>query len=568
MEKIDTLLEKVGDFLNNPTVLTIFALAAGIGLVLLLLMHPRAFDRPKDKQIDLIEWLGLTGSFVTERYRPMGRAIMVVIVLICGVLVASGMMAMIGLWQALWSIITAGPEHLSTNETVRGYAFALAAIFGLPFLVWRSVVAQQQANITEQSHITDRISKAVEGLGVEQEVSYVGRPVTVWVGESKIDDFDVLQNVVPELPELSIEISRKEDLYLYEDPNTGDDEVERIFTIKYKQWTLEETKIEKQNSPPPWSPTDHVVIKGNWEVFRQTIPNIGVRVGSIYALERIAQDSLRDHVQIMEILCTYIQENAPVSSAKELPTPPDSQKFSTEQWKNDFSAWHSDIDGILDTLRPRADIMAALKVIGRRTKQQRAVEIADTRHHNEGYRLDLRHTNLQGADLRRQNFQRALFTKSRMEGVNFVCANLRGAYFKNAFLQVAELEKAEMQGANLVGTDLQGVNLKSAFLHEATLWQTQLQYAHLNCTQLQGAQFRDTLPNKMTDFTLSDFLNLAVKSMDLSHLTSLTQSQIDQMFGDSTTKLPPKITPPPWHSVKLSWGEFYTQWTALKNKPS
>ena len=49
-------------------------------------------------------------------------------------------------------------------------------------------------------------------------------------------------------------------------------------------------------------------------------PNIEVRIGAIYALERIAQDSDRDHVQIMEILCAYIRQNAPADSAVEWPT--------------------------------------------------------------------------------------------------------------------------------------------------------------------------------------------------------------------------------------------------------
>ena len=53
----------------------------------------------------------------------------------------------------------------------------------------------------------------------------------------------------------------------------------------------------------------------------KTAPNIEVRVGAIYALERIAQDSDRDHIQIMEILRAYIRENAPADSAELSPYP-------------------------------------------------------------------------------------------------------------------------------------------------------------------------------------------------------------------------------------------------------
>jgi hypothetical protein len=40
-------------------------------------------------------------------------------------------------------------------------------------------------------------------------------------------------------------------------------------------------------------------------------PNLEVRLGGIYALERIARDSPRDHWTIMEVLTAYVRENAP-----------------------------------------------------------------------------------------------------------------------------------------------------------------------------------------------------------------------------------------------------------------
>jgi hypothetical protein len=39
--------------------------------------------------------------------------------------------------------------------------------------------------------------------------------------------------------------------------------------------------------------------------------NLENRLGAIYALERIAEDSVRDHWPIMEILATYVRQNAP-----------------------------------------------------------------------------------------------------------------------------------------------------------------------------------------------------------------------------------------------------------------
>ena len=45
-------------------------------------------------------------------------------------------------------------------------------------------------------------------------------------------------------------------------------------------------------------------------------PIIEVRLGALYALERIAQDSVRDHIQIMDILCAYVKTNSSLPKKK------------------------------------------------------------------------------------------------------------------------------------------------------------------------------------------------------------------------------------------------------------
>jgi hypothetical protein len=51
-----------------------------------------------------------------------------------------------------------------------------------------------------------------------------------------------------------------------------------------------------------------VNVTENGQVIERTEPNIEVRIGAILALERIAKENLDVHVQIMELLCTYIRE--------------------------------------------------------------------------------------------------------------------------------------------------------------------------------------------------------------------------------------------------------------------
>lgn len=53
-----------------------------------------------------------------------------------------------------------------------------------------------------------------------------------------------------------------------------------------------------------------VKVPEDGQVVERTEPNIEVRIGAILALEQIAKKNLGVHVQIMEILCTCIRENA------------------------------------------------------------------------------------------------------------------------------------------------------------------------------------------------------------------------------------------------------------------
>ena len=108
--------------------------------------------------------------------------------------------------------------------------------------------------------------------------------------------------------------------------------------------------------------------------------NIEVRFGAVYALEGISQDSDRDHMQIMEILCAYVRSNAP---------------------------WDPKIPTSMKELR--ADIQAALTVIGRRAPDTIALE------RNKGFELDLSVADLGGADLRDGEFAKARFWRSNFQ---------------------------------------------------------------------------------------------------------------------------------------------------------
>ncbi len=71
---------------------------------------------------------------------------------------------------------------------------------------------------------------------------------------------------------------------------------------------------------------------------------LDVRIGGVYALERVARDSARDHPTVMEVLTAFIRENShdrrpppghPASQEQERSTRPDVQAAVTAVGRRD-----------------------------------------------------------------------------------------------------------------------------------------------------------------------------------------------------------------------------------------
>jgi Pentapeptide repeats (8 copies) len=170
--------------------------------------------------------------------------------------------------------------------------------------------------------------------------------------------------------------------------------------------------------------------------------SLAVRLGGIYALERIARDSAQDHPAIMEILTAYVRQNA-------------GWRVEMEQSQSTASDLH-------------ADIQAILTVIGRRSL---------TFENGETQRLDLSATNLNWAVLNQANLNGMVMNLVHLENAQLKGAKLRDAKlldarFSEAFLEGADFYKADLRGAKLYkalmqGTILTGADLRGADLREA-----------------------------------------------------------------------------------------------------
>jgi hypothetical protein len=182
--------------------------------------------------------------------------------------------------------------------------------------------------------------------------------------------------------------------------------------------------------------------------------NLEVRLGGIYALERIAHDSLPDHRGTFYV-CS---RNSPVPAYLAKTARGERPRPVTTYPVPDANS------------QPRADIQAILRVIGR----------SDVTHHATDRSVNLSRVNLDGAYLRRVNLYEVSLvwglSKAELFHADLTLARLVGADLANADLEEANLSSADVEGANLGGAKLKG----------AFLFATNLDGADLEGANLEG----------------------------------------------------------------------------------
>jgi hypothetical protein len=188
------------------------------------------------------------------------------------------------------------------------------------------------------------------------------------------------------------------------------------------------------------------------ERFTRAVDQLGsehldVRLGGLYALERIARDSPDDRRTIAEVLTAYIRHRAPWPPAK------------PGQYRADVP-----LDRQPD-LRTRApDVQAALTVLARGPFPKPVSHEAP-----RAGRLDLREVDLRKADLVSAHLEGAWLDRAHLEGAWLDRVHLVGAWLVNAHLEGAELGGAHLEDAWLAGARLEGAQLAGAHLEQAWL---------------------------------------------------------------------------------------------------
>jgi len=234
------------------------------------------------------------------------------------------------------------------------------------------------------------------------------------------------------------------------------------------------------------------------ERFTRAIEQLGsdkleVRLGGIYALERIARDSEKDHWPIMEVLTAYVRVNARRPDELDDGTMPEPK-------------------------RTAPDIQAILTVIGRRRSEY------DVRDQH----LDLKQIGLLFADLRGSEFARATFSDGALVRADLRCARLHRSDLSGTELCWGQLDGADLREADLTMCNVYRASVERGDFRSAKLWGARLNRANLRNADLRGADFGFT--SVFAEATLerarlhgARLDNADLRGVDLSEAAGLTR---------------------------------------------
>ncbi|MBE3202428.1 pentapeptide repeat-containing protein [Parafrankia sp. CH37] len=248
---------------------------------------------------------------------------------------------------------------------------------------------------------------------------------------------------------------------------------------------------------------------------------VNIRLGGIYALERLAQDSPADQPTVVEVLSAFVRNRSIDPELRKAPPAGE--------------------DGTTPPVRPAADIRAAVQVLAR-------LPVLDGVP-----RADLMGADLTGpaslaglqfpvsASLEGVDLGHADLSEARMSGMNL--AGIRGSGRADGYPQFAAalLDGATLAGAQLAGVQFDGTNLTRAILIRADLSMSSFN-GDMTGADLTGAHlWRAGLAADLKDAILTD-ANLSEANLDRSF--NLTTEQVREARGDSGTTLPDGIPMP------------------------
>jgi Pentapeptide repeats (8 copies) len=184
-------------------------------------------------------------------------------------------------------------------------------------------------------------------------------------------------------------------------------------------------------------------------------PSMDVRIGGIYALQRVARNSVEDRQAVTGILAAFVRTRSPWKST--WPSSHDHEPLEAQAGP----PWTGTTAG---------DVQIALYVLASRPRYGEAnppflsfADLSNARMANRDWTgLVCQYANLTGAWMHHARLEGASLSgtdlrQAQLEGASLVGAKLDGAHLRGANLRYADLQSADLTGTCLEGADLTGV---------------------------------------------------------------------------------------------------------------
>jgi uncharacterized protein YjbI with pentapeptide repeats len=255
---------------------------------------------------------------------------------------------------------------------------------------------------------------------------------------------------------------------------------------------------------------------------------LDIRLGGIYALERIARDSQKDHWTVMEVLTAFVRENSPYDSSE-------SSEKAAE--------------------KPGEDIQTIITVIGRRKWSNTETQNLNLKKVNLA-KLSFFRANFFKADLSESNLSEAVFEETDLRWADLYSTNLALSKLNNTRLGHAKFQQANLFGVRMSNSQASHTSFTHANLRESNFIDVIVSFAGLNGSDLSGAVWTHVTA-RWANFKLTilcgtvfgavDFSNSKFNSADLTRcqLTSaegLTLKQILSAENYDKASLPADLS--------------------------
>jgi uncharacterized protein YjbI with pentapeptide repeats len=359
-----------------------------------------------------------------------------------------------------------------------------AILFATAYIGYRNFkIAEDNLKISQDKHLTDRFSKAIEHLGSDKTDVRLGGIYTL---EQIAVNSQKYHWTIVEI--LSAFIREKSPRYSYQLENNEDETlISFISSINLDDYGVNQSKKTSIHNEDD-QPKTEIFAYNEPEIKKPTVDIIAAMV--VLSRRTIEHESNLEKEILMDLRSVNLAEIEIAKAKLSNVNLGKAYLYRVYFEKANLSKAH-----LRQTYLKKANLknanLSEANVSGANLSEASLEEAnmsgANLSHANLS-KARLEEANLSGANLRKADLSEACLKEANLSGANLRKANLSRTNLSGANLRKANLSRANLSGADLKNADLVGADLKNADLRNTDLRNTKLLGVDLKTANLVGAQ--------------------------------------------------------------------------------